>query len=71
MTSLTRTSLTPYAASMRDPDPEKSHEACRRAFHDGDLLLVRLDADTEKRLGWANMQMLRNIGEMIYGKGRK
>lgn len=66
-----RTSLTKFAASMRDPDPAASREACRAAFHDQDVLCVRLDDDTHRRIGWANMQMLRNIGAIIYGKPKK
>lgn len=65
------TSLTKFANSMRDPDPAASREACRRAFHDEDVLCVRLDDDTSRRIGWANMQMLRNIGAIIYGKPKK
>jgi hypothetical protein len=69
--SLNRTSLTAFAASMRDPDPKASHEACRKAFHEDDVLCVRLDDATQKKIGWANMEMLKVIGRTLYGKGQR
>ncbi len=37
----------------------------RRAFHDTNILIVNLDDD---KLGWADKQLLLNIGEKLYGK---
>lgn len=69
--SLNRTSLTAFAASMKDPDPKAAHEACRKAFHDEQVLCVRLDDATAKKIGWANAQLLKVIGQTLYGKGSR
>lgn len=39
---MNRTSLTPYAASMRDPDPANAKRACREAYEktDGEFVCI-------------------------------
>lgn len=65
MSGVTRTSLTPYASSMRDPDPAMARKAARDAYlaSDGEIVLLnrkwlqnwtdkkQLDLLAEKALG--------------------
>lgn len=64
---MTRTSLTPYAATMRDPDPEESFKKCRDAFHSDGVVCIRL-SDMEAKQGWVAARNLRNLGEQYFGK---
>ena len=62
-----RTSLTPYAESMRDPDPKQAFERCREAFHRDGIVCISLAA-LEARCGWVAARNLRNLGDQYFGK---
>lgn len=60
-----RTSLTPYAAQMRDPDPDGAHHLAARMWHaDGSLVLRKASID---RLDWQDRELLNALGAKIYG----
>ena len=64
--TLRRTSLTSYAASMRDPDPCGHMRLAKRRWHDeGDLVLM---ADQIARLNWQDRELLNAIGARLYGQ---
>jgi hypothetical protein len=64
--TLSRTSLTGHAASMRDPSPEAARREAKRAFHDseGKIILINTDWLT----GWGDRQQAILLGEKLHGK---
>jgi len=66
MTDL-RSSLAPFAPSMRDIQPDQGWDAARRAWHDEGLILLN-PAELESRVGWVAARMARNLAEQAYGK---
>lgn len=60
---MSRTSLTPYAASMRDPDPDGATRAARQAWHDHGIAVIRR-ADCE-RLDW---EYVSAIADRVHGR---
>lgn len=56
MTGIHRTSLTPFAASMRDPDPAAARLAARQAYEDTNGELVLINANWLD--GWADRKQL-------------
>lgn len=64
--SLSRGSLTRYAASMRDPDPQGHMRLAKRRWHEnGDLVLMASQID---KMDWQDRELLRAIGAKLYGK---
>ena len=65
MTDRGRTSLTPYAASMRDPDPAGAHRIAKQRWHEkGDIVLFAEDID---RLDWQDRELVKAIAAKRYG----
>jgi hypothetical protein len=64
--TITRTSLTAYAASMREPDPAAARRIARDQFHatDGDWVIIHKDW----LKGWAQRQQAVQLGELVHGK---
>ena len=60
-----RTSLTPYAGSMRDPDPDGPHRLAAEMWHRDGSLVVR--AESKARLDWQDRELLNAIGAKLYG----
>lgn len=60
-----RTSLTPYAPAMRDPDPAGAMRLAARKWHD-DGTIVLLPASID-RLDWQDRELVRSIAARIYG----
>lgn len=67
---MTRTSLTPYAASMREPDPQAAFDLARQAFHCDGIVCIPL-ASLEARCGWVAAKHLRQLGDQYFGKRGK
>jgi len=65
-----RTSLTAYAASMREPDPAIAFDLGKEAFHRDGIVCIPLAA-MEARAGWVAARNLRNLGEQYFGKRGK
>ena len=66
MSDFSRTSLTPYAAQMRDPDPQGAHHLAARKWHeDGTIILFR---DSIERLDWPERELVERITARIYGE---
>jgi len=64
--SLSRTSLTPYAAQMRDPDPAgKRRMAAEQWRADGSIILF---PDSIARLPWQDRELVERIAAKIYGE---
>ena len=60
-----RTSLTPYAASMREPDPDGPHHLAARMWHtEGSIVLRRESLDRLDRL---DRELVQAIAAKIYG----
>ncbi len=59
-----RSPLAPYAASMRDPDPQAARRAARTAFHETGLVLINPDWLP----GWTDRQQLKILAEKVHGK---
>jgi len=60
-----RTSLTPHAASMRDPDPEGAHRLAAEMWHRDGSIVIR--AESKARMNWQDRELLDAIGTRIYG----
>jgi hypothetical protein len=60
-----RTSLTPYAASMRDPDPNGASSYARQAWRDHGAVV--LTAEQVARLDWPDRELVRAIAVKVHG----
>jgi hypothetical protein len=60
-----RSSLTPYAASMREPDPNGAYRIAKQRWHDnGDLVLFASDI---AGMDWQDRELINAIGAKRYG----
>ena len=64
--TLKRTSLTPYAASMADPDPKGAKKAARQLWQG--MGVVTLFPDQLAALSWGDRNMIEVIATQHYGK---
>ncbi len=65
MSDLRRTSLTPYAATMRDPDPDGARKLAARQWHqDGTIVLL---PDSIRRLNTMDRDLVEAIAAKHYG----
>lgn len=64
--TLTRTSLTGHAGSMRDPSPENARREAKRAFHDSEGKIILINTDWLS--GWSDRQQAILLGEKLHGK---
>lgn len=63
--TIRRTSLTAYAASMREPDPDGPRQLARRKWHeDGTIILL---AEDVARLDWQDRELVRAVAAKQYG----
>lgn len=64
--TINRTSLTSYAASMRDPCSENARREAKEAFHktQGKIILI----NTDWLPGWGDRQQAILLGEKLHGK---
>lgn len=61
-----RTSLTPYAPQMRDPDPQGAHRLAARKWHeDGSIVLL---PQSIARLDPLDRELVQAIAAKLYGK---
>lgn len=66
MTGINRTSLTPYAKFMQDPDPNGARKMAARKWHeDGTIILL---PDSIQRFDKLDRDYLRTLAAKIYGK---
>ena len=66
MTGIRRTSLTPYARQMQDPDPNGARRYAARKWHeDGTVILLQ---ESIERLPWPEREFIHQIAGKIYGK---
>lgn len=64
-----RTSLTPYAACMRDPDPNGAKAMAARKWHeDGTIILL---PDSIERLPWQDRELVQSVAARVYGERDK
>jgi len=64
--SLNRTSLTPYARQMQDPDPVGARRMAARKWHeDGTIILL---PDSIARLPWQDRELVERIAGKVYGQ---
>lgn len=61
-----RTSLTAYAGSMREPDPDGARRIAQQQFHasNGDWVILHKDW----LAGWAQQHQAIALGESVHGK---
>jgi hypothetical protein len=59
-----RSSLAPYAALSRDPDPAAARRAAREAWHRDGLILI----NPAWLNGWADRKQAEILAEKIHGK---
>lgn len=64
--TISRTSLTAFTPSMRDPDPQGARRFAQKIFHESDGKFIILHQDWAK--GWAQRQEMVNLGELVHGK---
>lgn len=66
MTGINRTSLTPYARQMQDPDENGARRMAARKWHeDGTVILM---PDSIQRLAWQDRELIEKIVAKIYGE---
>lgn len=61
-----RTSLTKYAPTFRDIDPDGARKASAEAWHRHGA--VSIPVDVLKSLPWQDQELLRKIAAKLYGK---
>lgn len=64
--TLTRTSLTSHAASMREACPENARKEAKRAFHESEGKIILINTDWLP--GWGDRQQAILLGEKLHGK---
>ena len=62
-----RSPLAPFAASMRDPDPDGVWCLGQKLWREHGLVVVSPD-DVERRRGWGLGQQVRNLGVDLFGE---
>jgi hypothetical protein len=60
-----RTSLTPYAANMRDPDPDGARKLAARKWHEQGIIVLL--PESLARLDWQDRELVRAVAAKIYG----
>lgn len=66
MSGINRTSLTRYAAMMRDPDEDGARRMAARKWHeDGTIILL---PDSIERMNWQDREYVRALAGKIYGR---
>jgi len=64
--SLSRTSLTPYARQMQDPDPNGARRLAAERWHaNGTIVLL---PDSVARLAWQDRELVQKIAARLYGE---
>lgn len=64
--SINRTSLTPYARLMQDPDENGARRMAARKWHeDGTVILM---PESMRRLPWQDRDLIEKIVAKIYGE---
>lgn len=58
-----RSTLAPYAAAMREPDPNAARRAAREAWHATGLVLI----NPEWLHGWTDRKQLELLAEKVHG----
>lgn len=63
---INRTSLTPYAKFMQDPDPAAGRRLAAGAWHaNGTIILF---PDSIQRLPWQDRELVQRIAGKVYGE---
>ena len=62
-----RSSLAPFAGSMRDADPDTAWALAERVWQEHGFALLNPD-EVERRLGWIAGQEARNLATKCFGK---
>jgi hypothetical protein len=64
--TIRRTSLTPYARQMQDPDENGARRMAARKWHtDGTVILL---PESIERLPWEDRELVEKIAAKIYGE---
>lgn len=66
---MSRTSLTPYAPLMRDPDEEGAKKMAARKWHEDGSIILR--AEIIQRLDPLDRDLVQAIASKLYGKREK
>ncbi|CDO34060.1 hypothetical protein [Novosphingobium sp. KN65.2] len=64
--TIKRTSLTPYAKFMQDPDPAGARRFAAKLWHDNGTIILL--PDSIARLPWQDRELLEQITGKIYGQ---
>lgn len=64
--SRSRTSLTPYAPMMREPDEQGPHRLAARKWHENGAIVLL--PESIERLDWQDRQLVRSIAAKLYGQ---
>ena len=59
-----RSTLAPYAASMRAPDPAAARRLARQAFHETGFIVL----DPEWVQSWGDRELVKAIAAKVHGK---
>lgn len=60
-----RTSLTPYARFMQEPDPQGAKKLAARQWHEIGAVVIL--PDSIERMDWEDREFLRAVAAKLYG----
>lgn len=66
---MSRTSLTKYAPTFRDVDPDAPHKMATVAWHQTGMVVIT--AESIARLPWQDRELVEGIAAKLYGKREK
>jgi hypothetical protein len=67
MTSNIRTSLSAFAESMRDPDPDGAWKLAQSLWNEAGIVVL-VPSDVERKRGWLAAKQTRVLAENCFGK---
>lgn len=62
-----RSTLAPYAPSMREPDPAAARRLARQAFHETGFIVL----DPAWIQSWGDRELVKAIAAKVHGKAKK
>lgn len=65
---MNRTSLTPFAKAMQDPDPTAARRFCEQVYLESGIIII-LPSDVQR--GIIGAPIVEGIERLLYGRGKR